>query len=184
MKNRKKITVTWIGIILFLIILFTLYNNMEGKNYFVSDNDPKMADELNPIVEENKNTLIDQAALGHIELVITEGVRSVNKQNQLYEQGRTKNGNIVTYAKGGESYHNYGLAIDYALKDADGNIIWDIDYDGNNNGKSDWFEVAEMAKKIGFEWGGDWNGAKDYPHLQMTFGLSINQLKEGLRPTP
>lgn len=137
--------------------------------------------ELHPIVEEKKNALLDAAADSNIELVITEEMRTIDSQNELYEQGRSTGGNIVTYAKGGQSYHNYGLAFDYALIDKHGEIIWDIHYDGNGNGKSDWFEVADLAKELGFEWGGDWN-SKDYPHLQMTFGRSIEQLQEGLLP--
>lgn len=66
-----------------------------------------------------------------------------------------------------ESYHNYGLAIDFALQKKDGSIIWDMEYDGNQNGKSDWLEVVEIAKTLGFEWGGDWKRFKDYPHLEM-----------------
>ncbi|PNB52989.1 peptidase M15, partial [Pseudomonas sp. GW456-E7] len=61
----------------------------------------------------------------------------------------------------------YGLAIDFALQKKDGSIIWDLEYDGNQNGKSDWLEVVEIAKKLGFEWGGDWTRFKDYPHLEM-----------------
>ena len=61
-------------------------------------------------------------------------------------------------------------------------MIWDIEYDGNGNGQSDWFEVAEIAKELGFQWGGDWRSFKDYPHLQMDFGLTINDLQEGKRP--
>ncbi len=42
-----------------------------------------------------------------------------------------------------------------------------MEYDGNQNGKSDWLEVVEIAKTLGFEWGGDWKRFKDYPHLEM-----------------
>ncbi len=138
--------------------------------------------ELHPTVKKKKNTLVKKAKDIGIQVVITEEVRSIKRQNELYAQGRSKRGNIVTYSKGGESYHNYGLAFDYALRAPEGNVIWDIQYDGNNNGQSDWFEVAEIAKRLGFTWGGDWKHFKDYPHLQMDFGLTINQLQKGLRP--
>ena len=84
----------------------------------------------------------------------------------------------MTNAKGGESYHNYGLAVDFAVE-ADGEVIWDVSYDGNDNGKSDWEEVAEIAKDLGFTWGGEWEEFKDYPHLQMDFDTSIRDLQRG-----
>ncbi|WP_276282786.1 M15 family metallopeptidase [Virgibacillus indicus] len=181
MKEFKKISMTWFIIILFLILLFALYNRMEGQ-YTDLGGDAPIPERLDPIVEESTNKLLTEAKAQNIEVVITEGIRSNSRQDELYEQGRSAAGNIVTHAKAGESYHNYGLAVDYALKNSSGEIIWDIHYDGNENGESDWFEVAAIAKDLGFEWGGDWRNFKDYPHLQMTFGLSINQLQRGLRP--
>ena len=138
--------------------------------------------ELNPLVKERSNQLIQQAADKGIVIVICDGFRSSNDQDQLYEKGRTKEGNIVTNAKGGESYHNYGLAIDFAIKTASGNVVWDMEYDQNENGKADWNEVVKIAKSLGFQWGGDWKHFKDYPHLQMDFGLTIAELQIGERP--
>jgi peptidoglycan LD-endopeptidase CwlK len=138
--------------------------------------------QLHPIVKERMNQLIQQSAKKGIVVVITDGFRSAVEQDQLYKKGRSTDGNIVTNAKGGESYHNYGLAIDFALKTSSGNVIWDMNYDGNRNGRSDWNEVVAMAKKLGFQWGGDWKKFKDYPHLQMDFGLTLADLQNGERP--
>lgn len=137
---------------------------------------------LHPIVEEKKNELIEKAADIGIDILITDDFRSIDEQNSLHSQGRTEPGQIVTHAQGGESYHNYGLAIDFALRLPNGDVIWDITYDGNGNGKADWFEVADIAKELGFSWGGDWRHFKDYPHLEMNFGLSIDDLQKGWRP--
>lgn len=137
---------------------------------------------LHPIVESKRDQLIAQAEEVGIEILITDGFRSVEEQNDIHAQGRTRGGNVVTYAEGGESYHNYGLAIDFALRLPDGSVVWDIQRDGNGNGRPDWFEVADIAKELGFEWGGDWVRFKDYPHLQLDFGLSIRQLQDGYRP--
>ncbi|MNC30598.1 Peptidoglycan L-alanyl-D-glutamate endopeptidase CwlK precursor [compost metagenome] len=56
--------------------------------------------------------------------------------------------------------------------------------DGDKDGIADWQEVVQQAKALGFEWGGDWSSFKDYPHFQMSFGLSITKLLAGARPTP
>ncbi|WP_230157875.1 M15 family metallopeptidase [Peribacillus sp. Bi96] len=144
--------------------------------------DIKLTDELQPIVAEKQDELIQQANALGITVIITAGFRSLDEQNALYEKGRLTKGNIVTNAKGGESLHNFGLAIDFALLNKQGEAIWDMEYDGNDNGKSDWMEVVTIAKGLGFDWGGDWAGFKDYPHLQMTFGLSLRELQQGKQP--
>lgn len=152
--------------ILFLLDLCFSYIRHEWHSQYALKDMPVPSD-LHPVVQQNADALKAAAANKGITVIITEGFRSFKEQDELYKQGRTKKGNIVTYAKGGESYHNYGLAIDFALQKKDGSIIWDMEYDGNQNGKSDWLEVVEIAKKLGFEWGGDWKRFKDYPHLEM-----------------
>lgn len=137
---------------------------------------------LHPIVEAKANALEAAAAKKGIVILITDGYRSAEEQNALYRQGRSDPGAIVTNAKGGDSYHNYGLAVDFALRTADGGVIWDMEADGNGNGKSDWMEVVALARQLGFAWGGDWQSFPDYPHLQMDFGYSIGELKRGKRP--
>nr|WP_042374996.1 M15 family metallopeptidase [Neobacillus jeddahensis] len=137
---------------------------------------------LHPIVEERSSQLVQKSADKGINVIITDGFRSSKDQDRLYQQGRTADGNIVTNAKGGESYHNFGLAIDFAIKTPSGDVIWDMQYDGNNNGRPDWNEVVAIAKTLGFKWGGDWKQFKDYPHLEMDFGLTIADLQQGERP--
>jgi peptidoglycan LD-endopeptidase CwlK len=180
----------WKGRLLFtfiigLIILFFVQNPI-GTSILnrlnIGDSAP-MPTELHPVVRERSNQLIQQAADKGIVMVITDEFRSIDDQDRLYEQGRTVSGNIVTNARGGESFHNFGLAIDFAIKTPSADIIWDMQYDGNQNGIADWNEVVEMAKALGFEWGGDWAQFKDYPHLQMNFGLTLADLQNGIRPT-
>lgn len=202
MKLMRNILLTWMIITLFLVILLVAYNklddrylsddkNLESTTLIANNNmsdryvdmgeDAQVPSELHPVVERNKNTLLEQTTDINIDVIITNETRSMDEQNELYAQGRSASGDIVTNARGGESYHNYGLAIDYALRLGNGEITWNTQYDGNNNGTSDWLEVAELAKDLGFEWGGDWRRFPDYPHLQMDFGLSISQLQDGVR---
>jgi peptidoglycan L-alanyl-D-glutamate endopeptidase CwlK len=95
----------------------------------------------------------------------------------LYAQGRTKAGAKVTNAKGGDSYHNYGLAIDIVLI-KDGKVaLWDTKSDFDGDGKSDWMECVAIFKKYGWDWGGEWKFV-DAPHFQKSFGYSIAKLKE------
>ncbi|AIQ54127.1 M15 family metallopeptidase [Paenibacillus sp. FSL R7-0331] len=139
---------------------------------------------LHPVILAGASALIQRSYAKGIPIVITQGMRTIAEQNALYAQGRTKPGNIVTNARGGTSYHNYGLAIDFALLLPDGkNVSWDISRDGNKDKIADWQQVAQEAKKLGFAWGGDWTSFKDYSHLEMTFGLTTEQLRAGRQPT-
>lgn len=138
---------------------------------------------LHEIVKEAAEQLIIASYNRGVPILITQGYRSMTEQNALYAQGRTTVGSIVTNANGGSSYHNYGLAIDFSLLSSDGKqVYWDMKRDADNDKVADWMEVVVEAKNLGFEWGGDWKSFKDNPHFQMTFGLSIADLKSGKRP--
>ncbi|MDQ0192531.1 M15 family metallopeptidase [Paenibacillus wynnii] len=139
---------------------------------------------LNPALMAYTKELIQQCYFKDVPIIITQGLRTIAEQNALYAQGRSKPGPIVTYARGGTSYHNYGLAVDFALLLPDGNTVsWNMSRDLDQDRKADWQEVVTVAKQLGFEWGGDWTSFKDNSHLQITFGLTINLLRTGKRPT-
>jgi len=97
---------------------------------------------------------------------ITEGFRSFERSAALYAQGRTKPGDKVTNAKAGQSWHNYGLAMDFVIQ-KNGVFDWTV----NHN----WMVCVNIFKAHGFKWGGDWKSFKDYPHLEMTFGLTTTE---------
>lgn len=165
--------------LLILVVLLLYYQFLTRPEI---NEDVPLPVELHPVILENKEALIQRASDLGIRVIVTDGFRSFQEQDSLYEKGRTADGQIVTHAKGGDSYHNFGLAIDFALLDKQGKALWDTAYDGNGNGKSDWMEVVAIAKDLGFQWGGDWKHFKDYPHLEMRFGLTIDDLKRGKRP--
>lgn len=108
-------------------------------------------------------------------------LRTIAEQDALYAQGRTRPGKIVTNARGGMSFHNYGLAIDIVLiVDSDGNgsfdrAVWDTKTDFDGDGRADWMEVVAIFKQHGWTWGGDWKFV-DPPHFEKTFGHSVRDL--------
>lgn len=121
---------------------------------------------LHPKIRADATAFINtvEAKTG-IKLRVTQGFRSFKEQNDLYAQGRAKPGKIVTNAKGGESYHNYGLALD-VCEIRGRQAIWECD----------WKKIAPIGKALGWEWGGDWTKFKDRPHFQKAFGKSEKQL--------
>lgn len=113
----------------------------------------------------------------NLDILVTCTLRTSEEQNRLYEQGRSKPGHIVTYARGGESFHNYGLALDFVPL-VEGKPTWKTSgYDLEL-----WTLAGELAEEHGFEWAGRWTKFREFPHIQCTFGLSISDLKRGLRP--
>ena len=112
----------------------------------------------------------DVEAQLNIKLRVTQALRTIAEQNTLYAKGRTSPGSIVTNARGGQSYHNYGLAID--VVEIRGNTV---------NWNSNWTAIARISSIHGFTWGGHW-ATPDKPHFQMAFGLTIQQLQNGSTP--
>jgi len=132
---------------------------------------PKVRDEVKTIYKE-----ICEALKGKALCRFSHTFRTFAEQDALFNK-KPK----VTNARGGRSYHNYGLAIDIVLLvDTDGNgsyetASWDSQKDFDQDNISDWMEVVAIFKQYGWEWGGDWR-FKDEPHFQKTFGKSVSEL--------
>jgi peptidoglycan L-alanyl-D-glutamate endopeptidase CwlK len=142
---------------------------------------------LHPAVREEVNYIyraqIVPALTGRAICRFAYTLRTFLEQDSLYAQGRTKlfdnqgkRLGVVTKAKGGQSIHNYGLALDIVLiKDTNGDgkvdtASWETNVDFDKDGKSDWMEIVEILKRNGWTWGGDWKSFKDAPHFEKTFG--------------
>lgn len=88
-----------------------------------------------------------------------EGYRSPERQQWLYDQGRTRDGKIITHAKPWESFHQLGLAADIVNK-VGKNWDWSINYD----------KIIEVFKRHGFE-----TLKFEKAHFQITGNLSISK---------
>jgi peptidoglycan L-alanyl-D-glutamate endopeptidase CwlK len=102
---------------------------------------------------------------------VIEGVRTLERQKQLYAQGRTAPGAICTWTL--QSKHIGGLAVDVALLQADGSINW--------NDPAGFDRLAEAmftaSRQVGvrLRWGADWDqdgnprerGETDSPHFEL-----------------
>lgn len=115
----------------------------------------------------------DTALNGRAKMIIVQALRTFPEQDALYAQGRTKPGNKVTAAKGGQSYHNYGLAFDFCLQVDGKDISWDTAKDWDGDHISDWMEVVAIFSRLGMKWGKAFN---DLPHFEMTFGYDWRDL--------
>lgn len=104
----------------------------------------------------------------NIVLRVSQGLRTMSEQAALYAQGR--NGDprpVVTYSPPGSSYHNYGLAIDVVVLNADGSIDWKFDYK----------KIIPFYPKYGMTWGGTWAGKQlDIDHYENRYGHNWRDL--------
>jgi peptidoglycan L-alanyl-D-glutamate endopeptidase CwlK len=103
-------------------------------------------------------------------VLVTEGVRTLERQKALYEQGRTKPGKIVTWTL--KSKHIEGKAVDL-VPYIDNAIPW-------NDGMlfvAIGTEMKKAARRAGIKirWGYDWDddgvlqekGESDGPHFEL-----------------
>ena len=124
-------------------------------------------DDLHPEVHLKAKLLLTASQDISIPILIYSTLRTFAEQQAEYDKGRKSPGKVVTNAAAGESYHNYGLALDFVPTDPAGRPKWD-DLTGFQR-------IGEIAEELGFQWGGRWP-AKDRPHLQMSFGYSWHDL--------
>ena len=110
---------------------------------------------LTPQAQKACGLFLSECKKQGLNIFVTETYRSQARQTYLYEQGRTRKGQIVTNVKK-VGYHNTGNAWDIACKG-------DKLYDDNILAKA-----GVIAKSLGIEWGGYWTGLVDKPHFQIS----------------
>ncbi|MDA2338187.1 M15 family metallopeptidase [Bacillus cereus] len=89
-----------------------------------------------------------------IEVLIYETIRTVEQQREYVRKGASQTM---------RSYHLVGQALDFVPIQSNGTEDW------NGYNKEPWASAIRYAKQIGFEWGGDWKGFMDSPHLQYNY---------------
>lgn len=123
--------------------------------------------EVRPLAEK----LIETAVAQGINVKVISGTRTYAEQDALYAQGRSKPGQIVTKARGGYSWHNFGLAFDIGIFSEDGKKYY---------GESKSYAVCgRIGETLGLEWGGSWAGFKDEPHFNYNpKGYTLTEMRE------
>lgn len=113
-----------------------------------------------------------------IDLLVTCTLRDAEAQRALYAQGRSAPGAIVTWADAGDSYHQYGVALD-VVPLLNGKPVWGTVAPAD---LALWQRVGAIGERCGLEWAGRWSKRKrEYPHFQFTGGLAVARFKAGDR---
>lgn len=109
----------------------------------------------------------------NLDVRITTAFRSWDESDRLFALGRTAPGSIVSNARGGDSYHNWGLAFDVTL------------FENNqvSNDPTKFNLMGRLGEQAGLEWGGRFKSIVDRPHFQYTYGLSTEDLQNGKKPS-
>lgn len=122
-----------------------------------SDRTNRNIDTLHAKVRPLAQALVTKAAANGISIVVTSGTRTYEEQNALFEQGRTKAGQIVTNARGGHSNHNFGIAFDVTIFSGSQPVFESPKYK----------ILGALGKSLGLQWGGDWTTINDEPHFEL-----------------
>ena len=123
----------------------------------VDDRSERVIATLLPEVQPYARALIAKAAASGIVIKVLSGLRTYEEQNDLYAQGRTKRGSIVTNARGGYSNHNFGVAFDIGVFEGSRYLDESPKYKA----------VGVLGTDLGLEWGGNWKTIQDEPHFQL-----------------
>lgn len=140
----------------------------------------KNIETLLPQVRENFTKFMlaaqAEAAKQGLQYVAINGCRTWDEQEKLYAQGRTSPGKIVTNARPGYSYHNFGLAIDCGVF-KNGKYL-DGSKDKNDVKRAQDFHsyIASTSIKFNLRWGGVFK-IVDMPHYEYNTLTALNQLR-------
>ncbi len=128
-----------------------------ATNDKVDDRSEKVIATLLPEVQPYARALVTKAGADGITIKVISGLRTYDEQNDLYAQGRTKPGRIVTNARGGFSNHNFGIAFDVGVFEGSQYLDESPKYKA----------VGVLGMDLGLEWGGNWKTIQDEPHFQL-----------------
>lgn len=120
---------------------------------------------LYPPFEARIDALLKAAHEEGLDVGLHTGFRSWEEQDRLYAQGRTTKGNKVTNAKGGQSWHQYGIAADIVFREK-GKWSW--------SPKHDWDRLDEIGISLGLVKGPKW----DRPHFEWARKMSLAKARE------
>ncbi len=119
--------------------------------------------QLHPIFAERLDQLLTNLSAQGLIFFVTEGYRSFERQQELYDQGRVNGKKKVTNAKPGQSMHQFRCGAD---------LTYDLDANQSDGLQPSWdmqFYVLlqKEAHRVGLSSGLDWENFKDGPHLDL-----------------
>lgn len=130
------------------------------------------------------------------DLDVVQGLRTYSEQDMIYAKGRTIMSDVscthngvsrkpgtcpvhplgatVTNARGGYSWHNFGVAVDLAPMTITHGIDW-------NASHPQWREMEQKGTALGLTSGAYWQRLVDAPHFQITGDFPVAAPTDAVR---
>jgi peptidoglycan L-alanyl-D-glutamate endopeptidase CwlK len=99
--------------------------------------------------------VVERASLGKVRFIVTEGLRTMERQAQLAREGRSQTM---------RSRHLTGHAVDLAVLDEASQARWDAPAYRTLAAE---MKAAAAVEGVPVDWGGDWRSFFDGPHFQL-----------------
>ena len=126
--------------------------------------------EKNLVGVDEQLAKVVRAVADKYDILVIEGVRTKERQADLYSQGRTKPGKIITWTM--QSKHLDGKAVDVVML-KNGTIDWNDSKSFEDLGKIMIAKATELGVQLrwGYDWDGDGvlkeKGETDGPHFEL-----------------
>lgn len=140
-----------------------LQSEVERKNDVQVVRGSRDIDLLHPEMARRAKEFIRQANEQGINILVYDTYRSIDYQNKLYDEGKTR-------VKGGRSPHNFGLSFE-AVPLIAGKPTWSY-----SENKDQWDRLGKIAKEVGLVWGGDNTRFKEYPNFEFPNWRTLDEV--------
>lgn len=166
-QQVKHITIIILIIVIVPIIILVLFRK-RIFGYILKPEQEKYIAQLNKKVQFKFEKFIDRVEKEtDYNVIITSGYRTFAEQQKLHDEDPQNN------PKPGGSMHNYGGAIDI-------NAVSGTNYLRKSSSIEAWEKsgIPQIAREMGFTWGGDFKSYHDPVHIGLDRTYDINKLRE------
>lgn len=135
----------------------------------MTDRDRQRLVGVHPRLVAALGTVFDEMDAEHAPMFVVQGVRTVAEQAQLYAQGRTAPGRIVTMKNGVTNRSNHQPHADGFGHAVDCAFIGPQPFDE----RWPWEQYGEALEALGLRWGGRWSHPHDSPHAELPDDIGL-----------
>lgn len=126
-------------------------------------------DGIHPALKAKITQVLTAMAALNCPMRVCQGVRTAEQQQDLYAQGRSLPGKIVTNADGFKVKSNHQVHAD-----GFGHAVDCCFMTGEPFGeKQPWSLYGAAVKAVGLNWGGSWTSFQDRPHAELPDGTPL-----------